>query len=108
MDDVRAFQMSLKMGWRWMDGGLCFTESWRLEDEMTGMTSTRRTGQVLVQSMNEVLSFLRFTLDIGDDFEDGKLPSLDRTFWVERRTPSENDRNSSRQDGGVQEQRLED
>ena len=67
MDDVRAFLMSLKMGWRWMDGGLCFTESWRLEDEMTRMTSTRRTGQVLVQSMNEVLSFLRFTLEIGHD-----------------------------------------
>ena len=54
---MRAFLMSLKLGRRWMDGVLCFTESWRLEDEREGMTSTRRTGKVLVDSMNDILDF---------------------------------------------------
>ena len=41
MDDLRAFLMSLKMGWRCQDGGLCYTESRRQEDEMLGLSSTR-------------------------------------------------------------------
>ena len=89
MDDLRAFLMSLKMGWRWHDGGLCYTESWRLEDEKAGESSTRRTGKILVESMNEILSFLKFTLEIGDDFKDGKLPSLDTTVWVKWQTCQE-------------------
>jgi hypothetical protein len=83
MDDIRAFLKSLQEGWRWYEGGLCYTESWRLEDELAGLSSTRRTGNILIQSMNEVLPFLRFTLEIGDDFPDGKLPSLDTKVWVE-------------------------
>ena len=54
IDDLRAFLMSLKLGWRWMDGGLCFTESWRLEDEKEGLTSTRWTVKVLVDSFQPV------------------------------------------------------
>ena len=61
----------------------------RLEDEREGMTSTRRTGKVLVDSINEILNFLKFTLEIGDDFQDGKLPSLDTTVWVEWKTCQE-------------------
>ena len=39
---MRAFLVSLKLGWRWMDGGLYFTESWRLEDEsLPGEPKTR-------------------------------------------------------------------
>ena len=44
--------------------------------------------------MNEILSFLKFTLEIGDDFADGKLPSLDTTVWVEWKTSQEEDTNT--------------
>ena len=37
----------------------------------------------LLDSMNEVYDFLRFTLEIGEEFEYGKLPSLDTTIWQE-------------------------
>ena len=30
------------------------------------------------------MNFLRFTQEIGEDFPDLKLPSLDTTIWVER------------------------
>ena len=33
--------------------------------------------------MNDVLSFLNFTSEIHEDFEDNKLPSLDTNIWVE-------------------------
>ena len=33
--------------------------------------------------MNDVFPFLNFTIELGEDFHDGKLPSLDTTVWVE-------------------------
>ena len=33
--------------------------------------------------MNSVMNFLNFTKEIGEDFADKKLPSLDTTVWVE-------------------------
>ena len=74
--------MALKMGWRWKDGSLCFTESWKEEDMKAGTTPTRRTANCLLDSMNEMYGFLRFTREIGEDFPDGKLPSLDTAIWV--------------------------
>ena len=28
MDDIRAFYKALREGWRWMEGGLCYTKDW--------------------------------------------------------------------------------
>ena len=33
--------------------------------------------------MNDVFEFMNFTTEIGEDFPDGKLPSLDINIWVE-------------------------
>ena len=33
--------------------------------------------------MNSIMNFLNFTQEVGEDFEDNKLPSLDTTIWVE-------------------------
>ena len=30
MDDIRAFLNSLKAGWRWHEGYICFTETWKI------------------------------------------------------------------------------
>ena len=32
--------------------------------------------------MNDVFPFLNFTVELGEDFVDGKLPSLDVAIWV--------------------------
>ena len=82
MDDIRAFLNSLKMGWRWTDGGLAYTRTWESEDRMSGLSASRRTGNVLLAMMNSVFPFLNFTLELGEDFADGKLPRLDITIWV--------------------------
>ena len=29
-----------------------------------------------------IYSFLKFTVELGEDFPDGKLPSLDTSIWV--------------------------
>ena len=83
VDDIRAFLKAIKMGWRWMEGSLYHTESWEEEDRQSGTSATKRTARVLVAMMNDVFGFLNFTTEIGDDFPDGKLPSLDVNIWVE-------------------------
>ena len=82
MDDIRAFLKALRMGWRWMDGRLCYTESWLEEDKKEGLSASRRSANILVGMMNEVFPFLSFTVELGEDFLDGKLPSLDCKVWV--------------------------
>jgi hypothetical protein len=45
-------------------------------------TASRRTAEILLDIMNSIMTFLRFTLEIGEDFEDKKLPTLDVKIWV--------------------------
>ena len=48
------------------------------------LSPTKRTANRVLESMNSVMNFLRFTQEIGEDFLDLGLPSLDTTIWVER------------------------
>ena len=59
-----------------MGGWLCYTESWKTEDETSGLSPTRRTANCLIDSMNRVYPFLEFTTLIGEDSKDGRLASL--------------------------------
>ena len=82
MDDIRAFLNSLKMGWRWQNGKLAYTRTWEREDKESGLSAPRRTANVLIGMMNSMFPFLNFTVELGEDFVDGKLPSLDIEIWV--------------------------
>ena len=82
MDDIRAFLKALKEGWRWRDGDLCYTKAWELEDKKSGISASRRSANILVGMMNNIFPFLSFTIELGEDFPDGKLPSLDTKVWV--------------------------
>ena len=86
IDDIRAFLKALRMGWRWVDGHLCFTKTWEEEDKKSGLSASRRTALVLIAMMNDVYPFMNFTVELGEDFVDGKLPSLDINIWVEGMT----------------------
>ena len=41
-----------------------------------------RSAIILVAMMNEIFPFMNFTIELGEDFVDGKLPSLDTKIWV--------------------------
>jgi hypothetical protein len=82
MDDIRIFAHAIRAGWRWWDDSLCYCEEWRLEDEESGMSSTARTARVMVDIMNSMMTFLNFTVEVGDDFLDRKLPTLDVKIWI--------------------------
>ena len=83
MDDIRAFLKALKEGWRWFEGGFWFCEAWRNEDINSGKSNCKRTGDALLGSMNDIMNFLVFTLEIHEDFEDLKLPTLDTLLYME-------------------------
>ena len=82
MDDIRAFLKALKEGWRWVEGSLCHTMEWELEDKQAGKSPSRMSAEVMISMMNDVFPFLKFTIELGEDFPDGKLPSLDTKVWI--------------------------
>ena len=82
MDDIRAFLHAIRAGWRMWEGRLCFSEEWRILDLKDGKSSTRRTAEILLSIMNQIIPSLQFTMEIGEDFIDLKLPTLDVKIWI--------------------------
>ena len=76
MDDLRVFLKALKAGWRWMQGGLWFCEEWKKQDLEAGKSRTRSTGDALLASMNEIMDFLVFTLEIHEDLSEANGKQL--------------------------------
>ena len=76
MDDIRAFLHAIRAGCRLWEGRLCYCEEWRMEDLKDGKSATRRTAEILLAIMNQVMPFLKFMMEIGEDFIDLKLPTL--------------------------------
>ena len=83
VDDIRLLLASLKMGWRWNGKQLEFKEIWLEEDRQEGLTKTARTANVLNSVMNSIHPELKFTMETCEDFESGKLPTLDTQIWME-------------------------
>ena len=82
MDDVRIVLMAIQHGWRWLEGGLYYHEDWKVEDLKAGKSLEEVTHDVILNSMNETLTFLKFTKEVPEDFEDKKLPTLDLKIWL--------------------------
>ena len=82
IDDGRAFMAPVRPGWRWEEGRLQFCIKWQKED--WSLTPTERTKRVVAGSLNEVESFLMFTTESGEDFEDGWLATLDTSLKVDQ------------------------
>ena len=66
-----------------MEGRVCYTKAWEQEDKVSGVSASRRSANILVGMMNDIFPFLNFTIELGEDFVDGKLPSLDTKIWVQ-------------------------
>ena len=76
MDDVRIWLRAVKLGWRWVEGQLRFKSSWRLEEQLAGMTSLQKTSQILEGIMNSVCTWLTLTMEHEEMFG-GVLPTGD-------------------------------
>ena len=80
MDEGRNFLPPVKPGWRWVHGKLLFCIRWEMEDKALSPSERR----VLGESTNEILSFLDFTTESGEDYEDSWLPTLDSSLKVDK------------------------
>ena len=80
MDEGRTFLHPFKHGWRWVDGGLKYRETWRVED--LNKTAQEITENILRTSMQGIYPSLRFTTEVGEGAE-GWLPTLDIMVRVE-------------------------
>lgn len=82
MDDIRIVLMAINHGWRWKYGGLHYCETWKQEDILACKTSEDVTSDAIIDSMNDTLTFLKFTKEMPSDFPDQKLPTLDLKTWL--------------------------
>ena len=64
-------------GWRRHNWSLAFCHEWEQEDRSEGGSMSRKTGEPLRRSMNQVFNFLNFTIELEEDFHEGYLPTLD-------------------------------
>ena len=63
MDDIRLWLYSVRLGWRWVEGELCFNSRWRQEERRLGMTGLEKSIEVLQGMMNSITDFLRLTME---------------------------------------------
>ena len=74
-DDGRTVLPPIKAGWKWENGGLWYSKRWELEDG--NKSDECLTREVLRGTMMEVEKFLEFTVESGEKFGDGWLPTLE-------------------------------
>ena len=82
MDDGRSFMQPVKKGWKWQGGELLYSKKWELEDMRGAVTPEQKTSSILLESMQGVETYLKFTVETPEDF-DGWLPTLDTNLRVE-------------------------
>ena len=80
MDDGRVVMAAVKRGWRWCNGDLWFSKVW--EEEDSSLSPQEVTRRVIQGSLGGVHPFLSFTTEIGEEYQDGCLPTLDLNIWV--------------------------
>ena len=88
VDDVRNISTVVKKGTRFEVEGkkMIWSEEYKKEDdelEKGGETVDARMTRVLVPAMNCINPDLVFTTELREDFDDGKLPTLDCKIWLE-------------------------
>ena len=84
VDDIRFCLSSHPRGWRWEEKQkkFVFKEEWKEEDDSLNESDKMRMSKELNKSMNSVYSFLKFTVETEEDFENGRLPTLDCELWM--------------------------
>ena len=47
MDDIRLWMWSIRLGWRWQEDELVFSQTWRVEEQQKGMSGLEKTLEVV-------------------------------------------------------------
>ena len=81
VDDCRVFMACLNEGWFWEDGTFKFSWDKRREDLEKKLSGEERTMREIVKAMCSLVPFLEFTGEIGEMFDNKRLPTLDVELW---------------------------
>ena len=71
---------SLKPGWRWGKEDLQFRLDWEREDQE--LSPSEITKRVMMGTLKNVEDYLDFTMEVGEDYTDNWLPTLDLSLLV--------------------------
>ena len=87
VDDVRQVSSCLKKGMRYSkeEKKFLFTELAKEEDEKREQQGESKNGmmaRICRDAMNDVNSDLQFTVEVPEDFESERLPTLDFSLWM--------------------------
>ena len=87
VDDGRILMHPIKAGWSWSKGEnkMVWSEEQEAEDTLSSTLSSR-TAKAFTDIVNSRNKTLRCTVETCEDFEDGRLPTLD-TNSTRRRCP---------------------
>ena len=85
VDDVRQATSKIKKGVRFSEKEKKFVYSpeWEKLDLNEGESDLQRMAKESRKAMNSVYSNLNFTIETEEDFENGRLPTLDFEMWVD-------------------------
>ena len=87
VDDVRQGTTCLRFGMRFDVVKLEFVWSMGAEEEDKNMrreigeSNNRRMSRICLPAINSINKDLEFTSEVPEDFEDGRLPTLDTNWW---------------------------
>ena len=79
VDDIRFVVSVLPPGWRWEEKRkkFEFKKEWEEEDISLKESDTVRMAKETNKAMNSIYPFLKFTVETEEDFQNGRLPTLD-------------------------------
>ena len=88
VDDVRQASSCMKPGMRYCkeEKQFIFTEKAVEEDRLLkagGESRNGRMARICQEAMNDISQDLQFTVEVPEDFENERLPTLDFSLWME-------------------------
>ena len=87
VDDVRQGNDKIERGVRYDMETKCmsYKEDWKNDDDVKDETDLKRMSKVCLDAMNDVEEDLTFTVETEEDFETGKVQTLDFEMWYDAR-----------------------
>ena len=90
VDDVNVVCDVVSPGWMWLEGSLQWKEDWERQDKSSGVSPEVRTANIILEAAEMQVQWLKFTYDLPELYENGKVPMLDVEMWVDK-TQEESD-----------------
>ena len=86
VDNIRYITSPIPDGVRWSqyDKKFIFQEEWyKEESDISPAKRKQKTSEQLCHAMNSIFPNIKFTVEVEEDFDNKRLPTLDTAIWIE-------------------------